>query len=336
MTIAITKIDPNYNLIIPSLRLKLAFVCGLFSLLVACNNDQSLDEVVENDSAAQTEVGANNAIKPASIIVDHNPDMKSILAAQPEENKERFKYRNPEKTLSFFGIEPGMAVGEVLPGKGWYSRILIPWLGPQGRLMGLNYPLDIWQNFSFIDNKKMNEMVAWPTTFPEKAKQWSDIPTPITAYNFGQIDPSQSHSLDAVLFIRALHNLVRFNIAHLDSVLQQTHAILKEDGIVGVVQHQALENRKDDWANGSSGYLKKSFVIQKFAEHGFMLIAESPVNLNPADQADEGDSVWRLLPKLSGDQKDKEQRRAIGESNRMTLKFVKIKLPPQADKHINN
>jgi len=136
------------------------------------------------------------------------------------------------------------------------------------------------------------------------------------------------NSADAILFIRALHNLSRFESkgGFLTSTLNETYKALKPGGIVGIVQHQAQEDRPDDWANGSNGYLKKSFVLEKMAKHGFEYIGESDINANPIDQANVGDYVWRLPPSLrvqDDDPKLRSQMMKIGESNRMTLLFKK-------------
>jgi predicted methyltransferase len=133
---------------------------------------------------------------------------------------------------------------------------------------------------------------------------------------------------DAVLFIRALHNLARFESKgdYMTKAIQAAYKVLKPGGIVGVVQHEARNDRPDDWANGDNGYLKKRAVIAAMQAAGFEFIDESDVNANEKDQADVGDFVWRLPPSLNGAGEDEELKakmEAIGESNRMTLKFRK-------------
>ena len=102
--------------------------------------------------------------------------------------------------------------------------------------------------------------------------------------------------------------------------------MLKPGGVVGIVQHEARDDRSDEWADGSSGYLKKSFVVAAMQKAGFTLIDDSDLNANPKDQAKEGDIVWRLPPTYAGakdDEARKAEMSAIGESNRMTLLFRK-------------
>jgi predicted methyltransferase len=108
--------------------------------------------------------------------------------------------------------------------------------------------------------------------------------------------------------------------------LQDAYTALKPGGVFGIVQHEARENVPDDWADGSRGYLKKSFVIEQVEKAGFEFVAENDVNTNDKDQPTADDVVWRLPPSLRGSRDDPEQRaamEAIGESNRMTLKFIR-------------
>ncbi len=255
--------------------------------------------------------------------------MSAALAQQADANKERFSSRNPGETLQFFGIKPGMTVVEALPGGGWYSKILLPYLGNNGQLVGVDYSQKLWPKFGFMTPDRIEAKKTWVDTWTAQAEEWrSEGSASISAFQFDEMPNEMTGTADAVLFIRAMHNLARFNEKgnFLDNALKETHAILKPGGIVGVVQHEAREDRSDEWADGSSGYLKKSFIINKMEEAGFEFVGESDVNENSKDQARAGDIVWRLPPSLNGSRDDAEKRAAmtaIGESNRMTLKFKK-------------
>lgn len=257
--------------------------------------------------------------------------IEDALEAQPEETKSRYQYRNPAQTLSFFGIKKGMTVVEALPGGGWYTKILLPVLGAEGSLIGVDYPVDMWSNFGFMNPERIEAKKTWVSSWTEEANGWrGENDASVSAFQFNSLPEEMKGTADAVLFIRALHNLSRFEEkgGYLTSALAETHAVLKDGGIVGVVQHQALEDRPDDWANGSNGYLKQSAVVSKFEAHGFKLVGESDINKNPKDLATEGDFVWRLPPRLSGSKNDEEKKakmEAIGESNRMTLLFKKVR-----------
>jgi len=264
--------------------------------------------------------------------------LAAVLDAQSEQIKARYDARNPLETLTFFGLEPGMSVVETLPSSGWYTRILIGYLGADGHLIGANYPFDMWPNFSFASEQFLERMRNWPEQFPEQAKEWCQQDcAPVSTFELGSMPEKMAGKADAVLFIRALHNLARFQNAdvdnYLDNALADAYAALKPGGIMGVVQHQARADMPDDWADGSNGYLKKSFVVEKAAAAGFELVAESDINNNPDDQPTTDGYVWRLPPslRLPEDAEDpealRERYQAIGESHRMTLKFRK----PEAD-----
>lgn len=259
--------------------------------------------------------------------------LQTILDEQPPEIQARYVHRNPADTLEFFGIEPGMTVLEALPGSGWYTRILIPYLGADGKLIEADYSMDMWPRFSFVSEEFLAERANWVRDWTEKARAWQgEDGAEVEAFIFGSMPEHLAGEADAVLFVRALHNLARFEEAgsYLSTALAEADRILKPGGMLGVVQHEARVDMPDDWADGSRGYLKKSFVIERFEEAGFEFVAEADFNANPKDQPTVDDIVWRLPPTLATSGEDPELRaelEAIGESNRMTLKFRK----PAAD-----
>ncbi len=265
------------------------------------------------------------------IFAQDSAALEAALAAQDDEHKSRYVFRNPKETLEFFGIEPGMAVGEVLPGGGWYTKILLPYLGDEGRLIGIDYPIELFSEFgpnSFATPEFIKKKESWPETWTAKAQEWRNgSSVEISAATFSTMPEDLDGSLDAVLFFRALHNMSRFNSSggYLSDAFKASFKALKPGGIVGVVQHHAREDRSDEWADGNNGYLKSSFIKEQMANVGFQFVSESDINSNDLDQAKEGDNVWRLLPRLGveGSEEEIAAVRAIGESNRMTLKFIK-------------
>jgi predicted methyltransferase len=265
---------------------------------------------------------------PGSTTIATN-ELSAILAAQPEAVQDRYVYRHPEETLNFFGIKPGMTVVEVLPGGGWYSKLLLPHLGTEGQLVGANYPRDIWPLFGFFSEERIAKLATWTTDWPAGAQEWrSDNSASVSAFEFGKASESLRGTADAVLFFRALHNLARFENQgeFLTTAIADSYNVLKPGGIAGIVQHHAPDSASDEWADGSRGYLKKAFVITKMQAAGFEFLASSDVNANSKDEPTVEDVVWRLPPTLRGAKDDAEQAAkmlAIGESNRMTLKFRK-------------
>lgn len=307
--------------------LKISLLATL-GLLTACSQNETQNAATEAKQAvAKAEKVAEQVIAEA---VTSAPDLDQILAAQDQKAQDRYQYRHPKETLEFFEVEPGMKVIEALPGGGWYSKILLPLLGEEGELVGVDYAVKMWPLFGgFATEEFVEKKKTWVETWTADASAWrTDGSAAVSAFQYGSMPESLAGTADAALFIRALHNLARFQEqgAYLDTAIKETFTALKPGGIVGVVQHTAREDRPDAWADGSNGYVKKSAMIAKFTEHGFELVDENDINSNAKDLAGEGDFVWRLPPSLNGSKDDPEKRAAmvaIGESNRMTLKFRK-------------
>lgn len=271
--------------------------------------------------------------KPATSAADQTPaeidSLAIVLDALPDEMKARYPYRHPRETLEFIGIEPGMTVVEGLPGNGWYTRILLPYLGGEGQLIGADYSLEMYPNFSFVTEEFMANQRQWTTNFPAGALEWGgDNGAPVSAFHFGSMPADLAGTADVVFFPRVLHNLARFEAegGYLTAALADAYAVLKPGGTFGIVQHEARDDMSDEFADGSRGYLKKSFVIAAVEAAGFEFVAESDINANPKDQPGNDDIVWRLPPTLGTSRHDPELKaelEAVGESNRMTLKFRK-------------
>ncbi len=300
--------------------------------LFACS-PQPADDAAAPSAAEPAAVDAASAETPPAaeteiVAVSAGEHLAAVLAAQPDDAKARYQWRHPEETLQFFGIEPGMTVVEALPGEGWYSKILIPYLGEGGKLIGANYALDMWPLFGgFATPEFVETQRTWTTDWPAQAAGWGEG-AEVAAFDFGSMPAEFEGTADAVLFIRALHNMSRFEAdgGYLTKGIADAYAVLKPGGVVGVVQHRAPEGNSDEWANGSAGYLKQAAVIAAFEAAGFEFIDSSEVNANPNDQPTEEDIVWRLPPSYGtsdGNEELKAQMEAIGESDRMTLKFRK-------------
>ncbi len=255
--------------------------------------------------------------------------LADLLAAQPEEVQARYEYRNPQETLEFFGIEPGMTVVEGLPGGGWYTKLLLPYLGEEGRLIGANYAMDLWPKFSFATEEFLERQSTWADDFPTSADEWrGEGGATVAAFNFGAMPDDMAGTADVVFLARVLHNAARFSADRdfLGEIMADSYKVLKPGSTLGIVQHHARDDMSDEFADGSHGYLKKGFVIAAAEAAGFEFVAESDINANPLDQPAEDDIVWRLPPGLRTSQDNPELKaelKAVGESNRMTLKFRK-------------
>jgi len=292
------------------------------AFLVAC---QSADDAAPAEAAAEQAA----AVEEAPAVEEDR--LAALLDAQPDEVRARYQYRHPQETLEFFGIEPGMTIVEGLPGRGWYTKVLLPYLGSEGHLIGANYPLDLWQNFPFATEEFMAEMSQWLEKWPADAEEWrGGDGASVGAFWFGEMPEEVAGTADAVFFVRMLHNVWRFQSEgkgdYLDMALSDAYNALKPGGILGVGRHNARDDKSDEWANGSHGYMKRQFVVDRIVAAGFEFVAESDMNANDKDQPTDDDIVWRLPPTYatSGEDDDlKATYTAVGESNRMTLKFRK-------------
>ena len=259
--------------------------------------------------------------------VTETDTLNAVLASRSDEDKVRDDARHPLETLTFFQVKPGMTIAEALPGGGWYTRILANYLGQDGTLYGVNYPDSLWPMLSYASPEWIAERIAATQNFTAKVATFTDNGITAQGFTFDTVPREVEGTVDRVLLIRALHNLNRFQqkAGTRSQALAATHAMLKQDGLVGVVQHRAPATASEEWADGNKGYLNEVAVIAMFAEAGFALVAQSEINANPMDQPSGEDSVWRLSPSLRGSNDD-EQRDvmvAIGESDRMTLLFRK-------------
>jgi predicted methyltransferase len=284
----------------------IGIVSALALILAACSNDGESTSA----SADMPEEGQVTATNLADVIAHERRD----------ENRARDEWRHPLATLSFFGIEPDMTIVEVLPGNGgWYTQILAPFTAAQGRLIGVTYPEMLWVQMFPTWNEDNHEQYGADISQMGRYMGIEGIERaqPIVGYAIDNIPDEENGQADAVLFFRALHHLFRFDEPLVDTALSEAFDVLAPGGVVGVVQHRAPEEADAEFANGSNGYLKQSDVVAAFERAGFILEETSEINANPNDPAD--GIVWRLPPSTT----DNPDTLAIGESDRMTLRFRK-------------
>lgn len=225
-------------------------------------------------------------------------------------NTPRDTYRNPAQTLAFFGVKPGDTVVELWPGGGWYTEILAPLTKSGG---GTLYAAAPWERGL---NRVKEKQAADAGTYG--AVKLAEFP------NAGTNPKVPDGSADVVLTFRNVHNWRFDGTDNTANAFKQIFAMLKPGGTLGVVEHRL--NESDDSAKEEkSGYMKKSSVVAFAEAAGFKLAAESEINANPKDRKDYEKGVWTLPPNLREGEKDREKYLAIGESDRMTLKFVKPK-----------
>lgn len=283
----------------------IASACGIASLLFFTACSTTSDPTISGPSA-----------------------LEQAISARSTEAMARDSARHPAQTLEFFDVRPGMTVAEALPGGGWYTNILANYLGADGTLYGVNYPDKMWPMFSFSNEKMIAERVASTAMFPKLVGGFTPSGINARGFTFDTAPQELNGTVDRVLLIRALHNLNRFEATTgmRTQALSTVHRLLKDDGLVGVVQHRAPADADDAGANGSRGYLKQADVISTFEGAGFELVATSEINANANDKPAADDIVWRLPPSYSGSKDNpavQDAMTAIGESDRMTLTFRK-------------
>jgi predicted methyltransferase len=254
--------------------------------------------------------------------------LDAVLAAQPEDVKARYPQRHPKETLEFFGVQPGMTVVDTLPGDVFYAGLLMDYLGTGGKVVGADYSPEMWTKFGdYTPDPKTK--ANWPadTVAKMEAKRAADDAA-VAAFQYGAVPDEMAGTVDVILHMRSLHHFMRLESkgGYMTKALEDMKKLLKPGGIVGVEQHRAPEKNPDASATGDQGYLKQSAVVAAFQKAGFELVEASEINANPKDQPTEKDVVWRLPPTLatSKDKPElKAQMEAIGETDRMTLKFRK-------------
>ncbi len=224
-------------------------------------------------------------------------------------NRARDVYRHPLQTLQFFGVQPNQTVIEITPGGGWYSEILAAYLNADGHYIGA-VPAAAADSASAKRNSAFRDKLTARADSANATLVQLDAKAPALA----------AGTADVVLTFRNVHNWVA--AGNTDAYFRAFFTALKPGGVLGVVDHRAkpgtdLETMK------SSGYLTEALVKKYATDAGFVLEASSKINANPKDDANHPKGVWMLPPSNSHDAADDAKYKAIGESDRMTLRFRK-------------
>jgi predicted methyltransferase len=296
----------------------LGYVSAMALVLAACSDGSETTSVSADETVGISETAAEVTDTKSN---EAEPSLADVIAHERRDgNRARDEWRHPLETLSFFGIDPDMTVVEVLPGNGgWYTQILTPFTADQGRMIGVTYPESLWvQMFS---NWNEDNYERFGADIAQMGRYMSiegiESAQPTVGYAIDNIPDEENGQADAVLFFRAMHHLFRFEKPLVDTALSEVYDVLAPGGVVGVVQHRATEDADAEFASGGNGYVKQSDVVAAFDRAGFVLEETSEINANPNDPADA--YVWRLPPTTT----DNPDTLAIGESDRMTLRFRK-------------
>ncbi len=230
-------------------------------------------------------------------------------------NVARDVYRHPKETLMLFDMQSDMKVLEILPGRGWYTEILAPLLKDKGELtvasFGDTHPVEYLRNIHINFIKMMD---ASPDTYGSVKR--------VNFNKAGYLAEIPDNSMDMVVTFRNTHNWIRFG--GVEEIYAAFNRVLKPGGILGVVQHRANAGSETK-ASAEKGYVPESYLINMVEDVGFELVKKSDINENLTDSKDYPEGVWSLPPTYREKDKDRERYTAIGESDRMTMKFIKIK-----------
>ncbi|WP_084395733.1 class I SAM-dependent methyltransferase [Henriciella aquimarina] len=299
---------------------------SLLALAVAaCGQDSPATDAPEaptpppTDESAETppaETGETDTAEAGSYTVE------DAMAGswRSEDEKARDQYRHPAETLEFLGIEGDDTVIEIWPGGGWYTNILAPWLNANGgQLVAATYNPERSERTAEVVQEFKDNYAGNPDTFGTIEYVVFD----------GEAEPmGEPESADAVLTFRNIHNWMSGDYA--DKFFNEAYRVLKPGGTLGVVEHRLPSSAEQD-PSAPSGYVHEDYVRQLAETAGFEFVEASEVNANPDDTADHPFGVWTLPPvsrTTDGDGNtpdgfDAQSYLDIGESDRMTLKFVK-------------
>ncbi len=288
-------------------------VVSLVAALAACGGQSNPPAEPAAEPAAQPAQPAAQA-EPAA------PQASALDAAvagswRTPEFVARDAHRHPKETLEFFAIAPDATVIEITPGGGWYAEILAPYLMAEGNYIGAIIDPSKASSegardyYSKSNQGLRDKLAAAPEQFGKVSLVEFDINAPVLG------EPA---SADAVLTFRNVHNWVNNGAA--PGMFQAFFAALKPGGVLGVVEHRA---NADVPEGDRSGYMSEAQVIKMATDAGFVLDEKSEINANPQDTKDHPNGVWTLPPSNRHDEADAAKYQAIGESDRMTLRFRK-------------
>lgn len=291
--------------------MKRALLAALLpALLVAC--------AAETDAPPPPAADSQAPVPAPDAAVDASSALDTALAGdwRTPEFVARDQYRHPKETLAFFGITPDMTLVEITPGGGWYTEILAPYLAENGRYVAAVVAPDSQKEDGSREYYTRSRDSLRARLDGEPAEVYGSA----TMVEFDPAAPSfgDDASADAVLTFRNVHNWLGNGTA--ETMFKGFYDVLKPGGVLGVVEHRAESELP---ADDESGYVAEKTVIALAEGAGFRLVDSSEINANPADTRDHPNGVWTLPPSNRHDEADAEKYRTIGESDRMTLRFVK-------------
>jgi predicted methyltransferase len=240
-------------------------------------------------------------------------DQAMVGDHRAQANKARDKYRHPKETLLFFVLRPDMAVVEISPSRGWYTEILAPVLRDRGQY---------YAAVSAVTEKTPDALKKNDADYRGMLAAAPDLygKVNISVISPGSLQVAPPGSADLVLTFRNVHNWAKAGTA--EAMFKAFYDALKSGGTLGVVEHRARSDASFQ-QQIDTGYMTEAYVVETAQKAGFKLVNKSEINANPRDTKDYPGGVWTLPPTLRYGDQDRDKYLAIGESDRMTLKFGK-------------
>lgn len=286
---------------------RIAALAAALALSACAQTPSSAESPASNPAPEASEPAAARQADPLLVVLQGS--------WRDPANTARDAYRHPRETLHFFGLEPNQTVVEITPGGGWYAEILAPYLRDSGTYVA-----------AIVD--PMSQPAGGDRDYQQKGKDRLAAKFAAGAAQYDKAvvvgyDPKAPvfgapGSADRVLTFRNVHNWRSDGVA--EAMFKGFFDVLKPGGVLGVVEHRATA---DVAADDKSGYVGEAQVIALAEGAGFQLQEKSEVNANPQDSKDHPNGVWTLPPSNRHDPEDAQRYKAIGESDRMTLRFVK-------------
>lgn len=279
------------------------------AILVGCGGAAQQAPASRAEPSANNSAGSSAAPAtepPAAASTEADAIARAVASAhRADESRARDAYRRPAETLAFFGVKPTQHVVELWPGRGWYTEILAPLVHEQGQLTAVAATgpyLQPYKDFLASSPERYGDVKLVEVTPPESLSLGPDA------------------SADVVLTFRNLHSWVGNGYAK--QLHEAIYRVLKPGGTYGVVEHRAAPGTSSE-ATAKSGYVTEETAIALATDAGFVLEERSELNANSKDTKDHPSGVWSLPPSLRGGDVEREKYQAIGESDRMTLRFRK-------------
>jgi len=232
---------------------------------------------------------------------------------RPADEVARDRFRNPQATLEFFGLQPSSKVVELWPSGGWYTKVIAPAVRDSGVYYAAHFDPE-----SKIEMLRKSRS-GYETFLASRPELYDQVVITVLQPP-AKTDIAPAGSVDLVVSFRSVHNWMAFGMQ--DDVMAAVYKALKPGGVFGVVEHRGIAGTEQD-PKAASGYVTEAYMIELAEKAGLVFDSSSEVNANSLDTKDHPSGVWSLPPRLKDGDDTKDKYLTIGESDRFTLRFKK-------------